>query len=282
MKAFILLLVILATGALSIPRDVSSQRAPGPLSDRVEIAIGERLPDSASAPILTLGLRSEHQLPCVNIEIDAKVEPGESRLTVTVQGLVDTDLCLTMTGPATFSRDLALPVGTYDVSLRHRGRRDRYRLLVDTLRARIQPIRTSVTFADTTTLWRTARNTLIATCGHGLDRTQGLCLDYFGWIQSQPGVSPYPYPTTGRSPISSYQGESDVRVAVFHYEIDSIAQHVLSCTASLQPVVAEAVGVGLAVQTWNGRTAQASSRRSYHEPHIDVPHQGLATAACAS
>lgn len=100
--------------------------------------------DSTLTPVL--GLRTEEEYGCGNMQIAVETHGQGRAIIVRILGLRPPTVCIATFGPATATIPLDLPSGRTPLHIEYNGRKDIYQLIVSDHTVEIRDVRTSYTF----------------------------------------------------------------------------------------------------------------------------------------
>jgi hypothetical protein len=90
-----------------------------------------------------LSVATEESYTCL-LPLAVSFRQSGELLSLKVEGIAETDVCLTAIGPASARLPLAIEDGVYAFYLRHRGRWDRYRITLDGERVGVEVLESTV------------------------------------------------------------------------------------------------------------------------------------------
>ena len=110
------------------------------LDQRIELRVARINGDGAS---VRLTLNTEDDYPCLDYRIGTELRVSDGSIVAVLGCVFPPAICLTALGPAGFTTDLDLSVGTHVLELRARTDTDRYRVEVSASDVRLEVIEAS-------------------------------------------------------------------------------------------------------------------------------------------
>ena len=239
-------------------------------------------------PRMALYLNTTVDIVCPNHLLVTTLRRRGDTLSVEVRGLLhprrqrgDNPVISTCeTGPAYGEVPLRLSPGSYVLAVRVGSATDHLQLDISATRLQLltNGLRTAVTRPDTTPFWRPPARSFAVHCG--ANRRPEACADLVAWVERQPGVRRLPIPA-GWQPPSRFNEHSDHRGSpYFSYASGALLPRLRSCMREVERQVEEAVGVSIIIHIAAGEIIRASSRRAFHEPHIETPSRIAVGRGC--
>jgi hypothetical protein len=184
-------------------------------------------------------------------------------------------------GPAALARELELLPRKYLLLVTYRGRTDRLLLAISDTLISVTGLDSSLVEADERPRWRYPANSFVFLCANADRGARALCTDAESWLARQPGISRISF---GLGAINPYTpnpaGMPDYGSWYFRYDQPASFERLRLCFGGIDNAVHEAVGVGLTLHDWHRVQISAHSRKSNHEPHIEVPSRVSDIPAC--
>jgi hypothetical protein len=274
---------MLTNPAVSLGLQVPPRRSPAdtlyPI-DQLRLSLAESRPYNTpgALPRLVLAVSTVKEFGCLGYRISHDLRLDRDTLRLQLQGVMppEGDVCATVLGPATMSRELDLANGKYIVLVSYRKARDRLVLDISDTMTMVTGLDSSLVEADERPRWRYPRNSFVLQCN---DQGAGFCDDVSGWLVKQSGISRDSFPPGGINPFRPQDYSDQGRVFYRYDQIGSFLR-LRSCFSSIQAQIVEAVGVSASLETWRGERIDAVSDRALHERHIERPARVTDTPAC--
>ncbi len=228
------------------------------IDGRVIVRIFERysvygLPDS---PTIFLGMQTERIYPCCNFSILADIYSNASIVTVQLKGIFEPEACLTALGPATYSKPLALPAGTYQLVVVNGSKSDRRLLEVTTSSIRISPSTTTVSVVPSSLTWRIPAKSFAYVCGTTVE-SAWMCDAFRDSLLSIPSLREFTFPDSGEVPYplksSGYWHNAPARYFMYAEEADFESAGAL-LKRYAHETIGNKQGIGMYLQNWRNIT----------------------------
>lgn len=139
----------------------------GDLESYIKLSFSEKFTDAKDGAHLFLNLATEKIYPTYNCELNSTVEIEGNAITVEIENVLIPAVGPTLLGPATFSADISLPDGEYQLTIKHKDTEDSYILEITRSRIQVNPvIQTFTLFGQPNTLYRVPENVIWIYSGH--------------------------------------------------------------------------------------------------------------------
>jgi hypothetical protein len=163
--------------------------------------------------------------------------------------------CPMALGPATFTKELDLPEGTYTLSLRYRYAADRYHLIIKPDSLQVVSTVPSFTRPDYSLFWRYPENSFVYLCGTTTE-TSWICDDFLSRLLAEIYLEEINFPDEGETPYprSSMGHHFDAPARYFRYETEEDFDRAGGILKSYaESVTSNYEGAGLSLTNWKGR-----------------------------
>jgi len=165
-----IVIVGIAFGSYYLTREGGVEGTYAELEGNVNLSISEKFTEAKDGAHIFLNLATERIYACCNFLLNSEVKIRGSEITVEVKNVFMPRICLTASGPATFSKDLGKiegDYGDYRLILKHKNREDSYNLKITKDKIEINPnSQTFTIFNQSPILYRVPENIIWIHCGH--------------------------------------------------------------------------------------------------------------------
>lgn len=204
-------------------------------------------------PNLNLILKTEKPFPCANFTINFTQTFKNGELTIHINGINKSDICLTAIGPATGY--LELPERTEQLNIVHDDQIDKYRVNINSKKIEIVSQEQEFTKLLNPITIRYPKNSFAVTCGTNLEQTD-LCDSFLKKLEEIEALSSYNFPENGRIPYpDSSSGKWNNTAATYYlYEDEgSLNKTVEYLKTFTQKNLSKNDGNSLSIITWDNQ-----------------------------
>jgi hypothetical protein len=237
---------------------------------------------SGEKPRIVLSLRTVQQFSCLGFFIDHDLRENRDTLYLKIHGVAPPlGPCPAAVGPARLSRELNVMTNrTYTLLITYGKLSNRLLLDISDSTLAVTGLDSSLVEADERPRWRYPQNSFAFHCSN-VEVARSICRDVEQWLARQPGISTLVLPPGWIDPYNpDPPGRPDDRTSLYRYDQPASFSRLRLCFGAIENRIREAVGVFLALEDWRGLQMGASSRRSYHERHIERPERVTDQPAC--
>lgn len=204
-------------------------------------------------PHLNLILKTKKPFPCANFTINFTQTFKNGELTININGINETDLCLTAIGSATGK--LELPEKTQQLNIVRGDQIDKYRVNINSKKIEIVSQEQEFTKLVNPISLRYPENSFAVVCGTNLEQTY-LCEDFLTKLKEIETLTPYSFPKNGRIPYpdSSSGNWNNTASTYYLYENeDALNKTVDYLKTFAQENLSKSEGNSLSIITWDNQ-----------------------------
>ena len=229
-----------------------------PVEGKVLFSVMEihRSYDCNCAPDITLTMKTEkvYGNPCYQIKTEMFSSGGQ--IDLKILGIKAPEgLCADVLGPATVTKVLDLPEGTYALNLCYNYAVDRYHLIVNADSLQVVSTVPSFSQPEFTVFWRFPPNSFAYLCGT-MTETSWICDDFLSRLLKEVDLEEIHFPDYGEIPYprSSQGHHYNAPARYFKYDKEEDFDRAGELLKSYaESVTANYQGVGLSLTNWEGR-----------------------------
>jgi hypothetical protein len=208
--------------------------------------------NQTGAPEMYLGIYTEKAYPCCNYTLNSTKVINGKDISITLNSLIEPDICLTAFGPATENLPFKLQNGEYNFSINLNHVKNNYTVNVSN-----KNITVKANSGDNTTplyhnYYRYPANTFVYMCGTTLT-SKYIYEDFLDTLKSKINIVEYKFPEDGQKPYPNSMGghyyEPHAKYFTYQSEedFDKIGK---TMNAYIKSHLNDWEGVGISITNW--------------------------------
>jgi hypothetical protein len=247
--------------------------------DKLRLSVSEPITMGEPRRIM-LELATEKEFGCSDIPLEANLARRRDTLRISVFGVRRGPwVCDNEVGPARYYGRVDVKPGAYIVEVRQGRQVSRMSMQVASTSLQLAAIGKSRVTPDTTMFLRAPTRGMSVVCSG--NKSWALCDDVRDWVARQPGIHPFSFPASGRTPFWGDSAGIYSTSRYYTYDDDSTLVTIRNCMREVERRLSNAVGAMIDIETSSGEFMHAWSTRALNERHIDTPLRATGEPPCS-
>ncbi|MEP6620956.1 MAG: hypothetical protein ABJE47_16645 [bacterium] len=248
---------------------------------RVHLSVWTSAPSSGTQAGFAFTMKSQGAPHCGSYGSENRLHWQGDSLDIRILGVPRPGACPSRDGSGGSDMWFANKPGRYAITVDVHGDTNQVALLVTDTSVALRPVRTTFVKVDSTTRWIYPTSTLSLRC-HREAGDRRLCDALHEFIQAQPDVSPFHFPSVGIAPGEPHFDEE--RVIDYRYANDATVQKIRRCIATIPNQVRHNSWVRLSGRLssgpWWNDTQPGSSNSDMYAPAELLDASGDISRGC--